>query len=113
MQLFQSVLIKMEKHQSYKSITAKVSIRKMQRILDQLLNEIDEKHRASKENVVTLTRQSQHRLMGYKELYLHREAIAESELLLAYESMSDTEKQIADMGLSELTYAIEALDRAC
>ncbi|BCB45060.1 MULTISPECIES: hypothetical protein [Vibrio] len=102
----------MEKYQSYKSIETKSSIRKMQRILDQLFSELDEQHRVTKENVVALTRQSQQRLMNYKELYLHKESIGEVELQIAYENMSVTEKQVADMGVSALTYIIGALDKA-
>ncbi|MFM2647668.1 hypothetical protein [Vibrio diabolicus] len=101
----------MEKYQSYKSIETKSSIRKMQRILYQLFSELDEQHRVTKENVVALTRQSQQRLMNYKELYLHKESIGEVELQIAYENMSVTEKQVADMGVSALTYIIGALDK--
>ena len=97
----------MEKYQSYKSIETKSSIRKMQRILDQLFSELNEQHRVTKENVVALTRQSQQRLMNYKEL-----SIGEVELQIAYENMSVTEKQVADMGVSALTYIIGALDKA-
>ncbi|MFH4456126.1 hypothetical protein [Vibrio diabolicus] len=102
----------MEKYQSYKSIEKKSSIRKMQRILYQLFSELNEQHRVTKENVVALTRQSQQRLMNYKELYLHKESIGEVELQIAYENMSVTEKQVADMGVSALTYIIGALDKA-
>ncbi|MGI3063811.1 hypothetical protein ACRTEL_05110 [Vibrio diabolicus] len=102
----------MEKYQSYKSIETKSSIRKMQRILDQLFSELNEQHRVTKENVVALTRQSQQRLMNYKELYLHKESIGEVELQIAYENMSVTEKRVADMGVSALTYIIGALDKA-
>ncbi|ELA6778297.1 hypothetical protein RB979_000510 [Vibrio alginolyticus] len=102
----------MEKYQSYKSIETKASIRKMQRILDRLFSEIDQQHRETKENVVTLIQQSQQRLMNYKELYLHKESISEVELRMAHENMSETEKQIADMGIPVLTYIIGALDKA-
>ncbi|WP_226422076.1 hypothetical protein [Vibrio sp. E14] len=102
----------MEKYQSYKSIEKKSSIRKMQRILYQLFSELNEQHRVTKDNVVALTRQSQQRLMNYKELYLHKESIGEVELQIAYENMSVTEKQVADMGVSALTYIIGALDKA-
>lgn len=102
----------MEKYQSYKSIETKSSIRKMQRILDQLFSELNEQHRVTKENVVALTRQSQQRLMNYKELYLHKESIGEVELQIAYENMSVTERHVADMGVSALTYIIGALDKA-
>ncbi|NVC50250.1 hypothetical protein [Vibrio diabolicus] len=102
----------MEKYQSYKSIETKSSIRKMQRILDQLFSELNEQHRVTKENVVALTRQSQQRLMNYKELYLHKESIGEVELQITYENMSVTEKQVADMGVPALTYIIGALDKA-
>ncbi|EGQ7647266.1 MULTISPECIES: hypothetical protein [Vibrio] len=102
----------MEKYQSYKSIETKASIRKMQRILDHLLSEIYQQHRETKENVVTLIQQSQQRLMNYKELYLHKESISEVELRMAHENMSETEKQVADMGIPVLTYIIGALDKA-
>ncbi|HHF3126728.1 hypothetical protein [Vibrio alginolyticus] len=102
----------MEKYQSYESIETKASIRKMQRILDHLLSEIDQQHRETKENVVTLIQQSQQRLMNYKELYLHKESISEVELRVAHENMSETEKQVADMGIPVLTYIIGALDKA-
>ncbi len=102
----------MEKYQLYKSIETKASIRKMQRILDHLLSEIDQQHRETKENVVTLIQQSQQRLMNYKELYLHKESISEVELRVAHENMSETEKQVADMGIPVLTYIIGALDKA-
>ncbi|EEZ83544.1 conserved hypothetical protein [Vibrio alginolyticus 40B] len=84
----------------------------MQRILDHLLSEIDQQHRETKENVVTLIQQSQQRLMNYKELYLHKESISEVELRVAHENMSETEKQVADMGIPVLTYIIGALDKA-
>ena len=102
----------MEKYQFYKSISGEVNIRKMQRILDHLLSEIDQQHRETKENVVTLIQQSQQRLMNYKELYLHKESISEVELRVAHENMSETEKQVADMGIPVLTYIIGALDKA-
>ena len=102
----------MEKYHSYKSIETKASIRKMQRILDHLLSEIYQQHRETKENVVTLIQQSQQRLMNYKELYLHKESISEVELRMVHENMSETEKQVADMGIPVLTYIIGALDKA-
>lgn len=50
--------------------------------------------------------------MNYKELYLHKESISEVELRMAHENMSETEKQVADMGIPVLTYIIGALDKA-
>ncbi len=101
----------MENYQSYHSITSETFIRKMQRILDKLQSEIAAKQQSSKETIAALTRESQLRLMNYKELYLHRESIGEVELSALYENMSVTEKEIADEGISALTFIIEALDK--
>ncbi|WP_098414505.1 hypothetical protein [Vibrio sp. ES.051] len=103
----------MEKHQAYKLMATKASARKMQRILDQLLNEIDDKHRATRKDVVTLTRESQQRLMHYKELYLHRESLGEGELQIVYQNMTITEQCLANMGVLALTHVIKALDKEC
>lgn len=82
----------------------------MQRILDKLRSEIAFKGPVSRESNMALMRESQLRLMNYKELYLHRESIGEEELQALYEKMSVIEKAIADKGVSALTYIIEALD---
>lgn len=100
----------MEHYQSYHSTTNETDIRKMQRILDTLLSEIADKQQTSGGDVLALTRQSQSRLMNYKELYLHRELIGEDELQTLYNNMSETEKVIADEGVDALTYMIQALD---
>ncbi|MGP8308523.1 hypothetical protein [Vibrio sp. YIC-376] len=101
----------MENYQSCYSTTSEAFIRKMQCILDKLRSEIADKPQVSSENTIALTRESQFRLMNYKELYLHRESIGEEELQTLYETMSVIEKVIADEGVSALTYTIEALDR--
>ena len=102
----------MENYQSYHSTTNETDIRKMQRILDALLSEIADKQQTSGGDVLALTRESQSRLMNYKELYLHRKSIGEEELQTLYKSMSKTEKVIADEGADALTYMIQALDES-
>ncbi len=106
-----SWLLIVENHQSDHSMEHEKSVSKMQRILDKLRNEIVDKQHASKG--VTLMRESQLRLMNYKELYLHREEIGEEELTTLYANMSVTEREIADGGLATLTFVIEALDELC
>ncbi len=96
--------------QSDYSMTSEKSIRKMQRILDKLQSEIAEKHGLSDKSMLTLTSESQRRLMNYKELYLHRKLIGEDELNTLYKSMSEIEKSIADEGVAALTFVIEALE---
>lgn len=59
----------MEKHQIYKSISGEVDVRKMQRVLEQLLAEIRNRSRDIRLDVTWLTRESQKRLMKYKELF--------------------------------------------
>ena len=61
----------MEKYQIYKSISGEVDVRKMQRVLEQLLAEIRNRSRDIRLDVTWLTRESQKRLMKYKELFLH------------------------------------------
>lgn len=102
----------MENYQSYHLTTNETDIRKMQRILDTLRSEIADKQQAFGKGVLALTRESQLRLMNYKELYLHRESIGEEELQTLYKSMSKTEKVIADEGIRALTYMIQALDES-
>ena len=102
----------MEHYQSCHSTTNETDIRKMQRILDTLLSEIVDKQQTSGGDVLALTRESQSRLMNYKELYLHRELIGEEELQTRYNNMSETEKVIADEGVDALTYMIQALDES-
>ena len=101
----------MEKYQSYKSIETKSSIRKMQRILDQLLDEIRNRSRDTRLDVTWLTRESQKRLMNYKELFLHRSDIEQQELVQSYEHLSLMERSVADLGIAVLTYIIDALDK--
>jgi hypothetical protein len=105
-----SVGYKMGNYQSCYSTTSEEFICKMQRILDKLRSEIAFKGPVSRESNMALMRESQLRLMNYKELYLHRESIGEEELQALYEKMSVIEKAIADKGVSALTYIIEALD---
>lgn len=102
----------MENYQSYHLTTNETNIRKMQRILDTLRSEIADKQQTFGRSVLALTRESQLRLMNYKELYLHRESIGEEELQTLYKSMSKTEKVIADEGTHALTYMIQALDES-
>ncbi|MGR5122161.1 hypothetical protein ACPV33_05630 [Vibrio harveyi] len=101
----------MEKYQSYKSISGEVNIRKMQRILDQLLDEIRNRSRDTRLDVTWLTRESQKRLMNYKELFLHRSDIEQQELVQSYEHLSLMERSVADLGIAVLTYIIDALDK--
>ncbi|MDV6249770.1 hypothetical protein [Vibrio sp. EA2] len=102
----------MENEQAYNSTVIDVSTRKMQRIIDKLRSEIAAKQHTSVESVVALTRESQLRLMNYKELYLHRESIGDDELKALYKNMSEIEKVIADEGVQTLTYMIQALDES-
>ncbi|WP_050940895.1 hypothetical protein [Vibrio harveyi] len=101
----------MEKYQFYKSISGEVNIRKMQRILDQLLDEIRNRSRDTRLDVTWLTRESQKRLMNYKELFLHRSDIEQQELVQSYEHLSLMERSVADSGIAVLTYIIDALDK--
>ncbi|MHA2708627.1 hypothetical protein [Vibrio owensii] len=101
----------MEKYQLYKSISGEVSIRKMQRVLEQLLDEIRNRSRDSRLDMTWLTRESQKRLMKYKELFLHRCDLDQSELNQTYENLSLIERLVADMGVAALTYIIDALDK--
>ena len=100
-----------EKYQFYKSISGEVNIRKMQRILDQLLDEIRNRSRDTRLDVTWLTRESQKRLMNYKELFLHRSDIEQQELVQSYEHLSLMERSVADLGIAVLTYIIDALDK--
>ncbi|WP_050925670.1 hypothetical protein [Vibrio harveyi] len=101
----------MEKYQFYKSISGEANIRKMQRILDQLLDEIRNRSRDTRLDVTWLTRESQKRLMNYKELFLHRSDIEQQELVQSYEHLSLMERSVADLGIAVLTYIIDALDK--
>ncbi|MCA0936456.1 hypothetical protein LCL85_13025 [Vibrio alginolyticus] len=103
----------MENYQSHYAIASEESVRKLQRILDKLISEMVDKQHYSGQSAVILTRESQLRLMNYKELYLHRDSIGEEELMTLYEKMSVVEKEIADEGISALTFIIEALDKMC
>ncbi|CAH1527818.1 MULTISPECIES: hypothetical protein [Vibrio] len=100
----------MEKHQIYKSISGKVGIRKMQCVLEQLLAEIRNRSCDIRLDVTWLTRESQKRLMKYKELFLHRGYIEQAELEQTYENLSPMERSVADMGIAAMTYIIDALD---
>nr|WP_319557038.1 hypothetical protein [uncultured Vibrio sp.] len=103
----------MGNNQSYHLTTNETDIRKMQRILDMLRSEIADKQQTVRRGVLALMRESQLRLMNYKELYLHRESIGKEELQTLYNCMSETEKVIADEGVHALTYMIQALDEIC
>ncbi|CAH1597733.1 conserved hypothetical protein [Vibrio jasicida] len=100
----------MEKHQIYKLISGKVGIRKMQCVLEQLLAEIRNRSCDIRLDVTWLTRESQKRLMKYKELFLHRGYIEQAELEQTYENLSPMERSVADMGIAAMTYIIDALD---
>ncbi|PAW09957.1 hypothetical protein B6K85_14385 [Vibrio sp. V1B] len=100
----------MEKYQLYKSISGEVSIRKMQCVLEQLLAEIRNRSCDIRLDVTWLTRESQKRLMKYKELFLHRGYIEQAELEQTYENLSPMERSVADMGIAAMTYIIDALD---
>jgi hypothetical protein len=101
----------MEKYQIYKSISGELDIRKMQRVLEQLLAEIRNRSRDIRLDVTWLTRESQKRLMKYKELFLHRGYIDQAELDQTYENLSSMERLVSDMGIAALTYIIDALDK--
>ncbi|AUV88891.1 hypothetical protein [Vibrio campbellii] len=101
----------MEKYQIYKSISGEVDVRKMQRVLEQLLAEIRNRSRDIRLDVTWLTRESQKRLMKYKELFLHRSYIDQAELDQTYENLSSMERLVSDMGIAALTYIIDALDK--
>lgn len=111
--IYQLAMEEMQNYQSYKSMTSEISVRKMQRVLEKLVSETVEKQLSSKQSAAALIRESQLRLMNYKELYLHRESIGEEELTKLYEKMSGVEKEVADEGISALTFMIEALDKMC
>ncbi len=99
-----------ESYHSNESMVGEKYVCKMQRILNKLRSEIMDKQKLSGESVHALTRESQLRLMNYKELHLHRESIGEDELNTVYEKMSVTEREIADEGVSALGFIIERLD---
>ena len=83
----------------------------MQRVLEQLLAEISERSREIRFDVTWLTHESQKRLMKYKELYLHKGYIDQSELDQIYHNLSPMESLVADMGVAALTFIIDALDQ--
>lgn len=101
----------MEKYQSYKSIVRETDVRKMQRILLQLLEETRHDNLSSQTDVRWLIRESQKRLMMYKEVYLHRSDLGEGELKQSYDNMTLMERSVADLGIAALTYVIDALDK--
>ncbi|MGR5130952.1 hypothetical protein [Vibrio alfacsensis] len=101
----------MEKYQSYKSIVKETDVRKMQRILRQLLEETRHDNLSSQTDARGLTRESQKRLMMYKEVYLHRSDLDEGELKQSYDNMTLMERAVADRGIAALTYIIDALDK--
>ncbi|GAD77057.1 hypothetical protein [Vibrio azureus] len=105
------LLVVMEKYQHYQTIKDKSKVLKMQCTLEKLLEEIRLSCQQTKYDFVWLTQQSQMRLMKYKELYLHRGKVVDSEIKLAYAKMTSIERQIADMGTAEITFIIDALDK--
>lgn len=60
----------------------------------------------------TALKQSQYRLIKYKELLLHAEHLDETALLLMYTELSKVEKSIAKLGVDALTITIDRLDKA-
>ena len=78
----------------------------MQRVLEQLLDEIHNRSRDSRLDMTWLTRESQKRLMKYKELFLHRCDLDQTELNQPMKFEPDR-RSVADMGVATLTYIID------
>lgn len=85
--------------------------RKMQRILDDLVDELRVHCKESNLDMGWLVKESQKRLMVYKELYMHRALIDEREIQDAFERLSEQEKQIVALGEDNLTAVIDSLNR--
>ncbi|GEM76575.1 hypothetical protein [Vibrio sagamiensis] len=105
------LLVVMEKYQHYQTIKDKSKVLKMQRTLEKLMEEIRRSCQQTRYDIVWLTQQSQMRLMKFKELYLHRGKVKDTEIKLVYTKLTSAEKQIADMGTAEITFIIDALDK--
>ncbi|MGR5194301.1 hypothetical protein [Vibrio rotiferianus] len=100
----------MKNNKEYKSIRWRTRNRKLQRILDNLLEEIRANCRETNIDIVWLVKESQQRLMTYKELNLHRAVIDERELIEAFSNLSVVEKQLIKLGEDTLTEIILELD---
>ncbi|MGR5057103.1 hypothetical protein ACPV3O_02615 [Vibrio rotiferianus] len=83
----------------------------MQRILDDLVDELRVHCKESNLDMGWLVKESQKRLMVYKELHMHRALIDEREIQDAFERLSEQEKQIVALGEDNLTAVIDSLNR--
>ncbi|EGU32537.1 hypothetical protein [Vibrio scophthalmi] len=87
------------------------SLRNLRLLIAKLINDIEQIAMDSQDESLTRIKQSQYRLLKYKELLLHLPHIDESELLFARTELSKNEKQIAKLGFEALTFAIDELDK--
>ena len=87
------------------------SLRNLRLLLAKLINDIEQFAKGSNDDFCARIKQSQYRLLKYKELLMHLPHIDESELLFARTELSKNEKQIAKLGIEALTFAIDELDK--
>ncbi|CAH1560436.1 conserved hypothetical protein [Vibrio rotiferianus] len=85
--------------------------RKMQCILDDLIDELRVRCKETNLDMGWLVKESQKRLMKHKELHMHRAFIDGNELEVVFEGLSDKEKQVAALGEEALAMFISELDR--
>ncbi|MGF1909404.1 hypothetical protein L4C38_08190 [Vibrio kasasachensis] len=85
-------------------------LRNLQQMIADLIGYVEVKAKGKGLDRATALRQSQLRLLKYKELLLHESHIEESELLLSYIELSKIEKSIAKLGVQALSITIDALE---
>lgn len=101
----------MEKESVHIDANCKNSLSNLQQIIADLIDYVESRAQSKGLNRVTTLRQSQQRLLQYKELLLHKSHIEESELLLCYIELSKIEKSIAKLGVQALTQTIDELEK--
>ncbi|EGU47912.1 hypothetical protein VII00023_06237 [Vibrio ichthyoenteri ATCC 700023] len=87
------------------------AFRNLQQLIAKLISDIGQNANESGKEVWVELKRSQYRLLKYKELLLHQEHIAESELFLARTELSSNEKKLGHLGIDALSMAINALDK--
>ncbi len=101
----------MEKEKIHINANCESSLSNLQHIIADLISYIESRAQSKGLDRVTTLRQSQQRLLKYKELLLHKSHIEESELLLSYIELSKIEKSIAKLGVQALTITIDGLEK--
>ncbi|GAB2645042.1 hypothetical protein [Vibrio panuliri] len=101
----------MERDQKVFDANCESDLSNLQKMIADLIAYLELKASSSQQETHLMLRQSQHRLLTYKDLLLHAQHLEESELLLMYTELSKYEKAIAKLGDEALGITIDRLEQ--